>query len=298
MLKSFHRCAVALCLTAPSLGAQSATRLPVVATAGQGAETFVLVTGMVGGLSGFRRLETALVGAGYRVIIVDPYALSVDSSDVTFLAMAQRIEAVLDAQGVAVARVVAHSQGAGVALRLAAIAPQRVSALYFLDSGALPAQQGPTLSASLRLVPIITRLPGGTRLVRDRFLDGIRRNAGRREWLDSETQRAYTEPMLASIDRVVAMAFRLAKAVEPESLSTVVARVRAPVTVVLGGAPHDADVGPEELNALLPLGGRLRIERLPGVGHFPHEEAPNELLPLLLRPLVSQPMAVAKAAGQ
>jgi pimeloyl-ACP methyl ester carboxylesterase len=298
MLRSLHRCAVALCLTAPALTAQSTTRFPVVASAGQGAETFVLVTGMVGGLSGFRRLETALVGAGYRVIVVDPYALSLDSTDVTFLAMARRIEAVLDAEGVTVARVVAHSQGAGVALRLAAIAPERVSALYFLDSGALPAQQGPTLSASLRLVPIITRLPGGTRLVRDRFLDGIRRNAGRQEWLDAETQRAYTDPMLASVDRVVAMAFRLAKAVEPESLSTVVARVRAPVTVVLGGAKHEADVGPEELNALSPLGTRLRIERLPGVGHFPHEEAPDELLPLLVRPLVARSMAVARATLQ
>ena len=53
------------------------------------------------------------------------------------------------------------------------------------------------------------------------------------------------------------------------------------MTVVLGAAPHDADVGPEEIAALAPLGPRVRIERMAGVGHFPHEEAPNELLELL-----------------
>jgi magnesium chelatase accessory protein len=294
MLNRIPRYAISFCLTASALGAQDG-RVASVAVTGHGHETFVLITGMVGGVSGFRRLETALVSAGYQVIVIDPYAMSLDSSDVTFAAMARRVEAVLAAQGVSNAHVVAHSQGAGVALRLAAMAPDCVSSLYFLDSGALPAQRGPTLSASLRFVPTLTRLPGGSRLVRDRFLAGIRRNAGRTDWLTPETQREYTEPMLASIDRVVSMAFRLGKAIEPESLSVIVRRVRAPVTVVLGGAPHEADVGPEELNALAPLGAHLRIERLPGVGHFPHEEAPNELLPLLVGPLLIRPERVANA---
>src|SRR5205823_13506431 len=110
-------------------------------------------------------------------------------------------------------------------------------------------------------------------LQRARFVSAVRRSTARQQGLDAQTQRAYAEPMLSSIDRVIAMAFRLARAEEPESLTTVLERVRAPLTVVLGAAPHDADAGPEEIVALALLGPRVRIEWMVGVGHFPHEEA-------------------------
>jgi pimeloyl-ACP methyl ester carboxylesterase len=275
----------AIGLLASSVAAQEGTRFPSVVAAGSGVETFVLVTGMIGGVAGFRRLQRLLIADGYRVVIIDPYRLSVDSADLSFAAMARRVDAVLTQQKVHGARVVGHSQGAGVALRLAAMAPDRVSALYLLDSGALPANAGPTLSASLHLVPLITRLPGGRRMVRDHFVHALRASVGRQEWLDTETLREYTEPLLDCIDRAVEMAFRLARAIEPEMLTSVVARVQVPVTVLVGAAPHAADMGPEELATLAPLGALLRVERLAGVGHFPHEEAPNELLPFLVAPV-------------
>jgi len=276
--------ALGLCLTARPLLPQDIAHPRAVVVAGEGRQWFVLVSGMVGGVAGFRRLQALLVARGNRVIVVDPYALSLDSADVSFSALARRLDVVLARYHVTEARVVGHAQGACVALRLAASVPERVAALYLLDSGGLPMNRGPTLSASLRLVPLITRLPGGHTLLRDRFLAGIRRNAARQDWLDLETQRAYTEPLLASIDQVVAMAVRLGRAEEPEPLASVVAQVRMPVTVILGAAPHEADAGPEELIALAPLGSQLHIERLAGVGHFPHEEAPNELLPLITAP--------------
>ena len=282
--------ALGLCLTTLPLLAQDIAHPPAVVVLGEGPQCFVLVSGMVGGVAGFRRLEALLVARGNRVIVVDPYALSLDSADVSFAALARRVDAVLARYHVTNARVVGHGQGAGVALRLAAAAPERVAALYLLDSGGLAVNRGPTLSASLRLVPLVTRLPWGRTLLRDRFLAGIRRNAARQEWLDLETQRAYTEPLLASIDQVVAMAFRLGRAEEPEPLASVVARVRIPVTVILGAAPHEADAGPEELTALAPLGSHLRMERLARVGHFPHEEAPNELLPLITAPCLETQM--------
>ena len=39
---------------------------------------------------------------------------------------------------------------------------------------------------------------------------------------------------------------------------------------------------PEEMAALAPLGDRLRIVTVAGVGHFPHEEDPAEVVRLLL----------------
>jgi hypothetical protein len=37
-----------------------------------------------------------------------------------------------------------------------------VSALYFLDVGALPESRTKVLSSSLRFVPLIARMPGGS----------------------------------------------------------------------------------------------------------------------------------------
>ena len=260
------------------LPAQPTEPMSAVVVDGSGAETFVLVSGMVGGVTGFRHLEKLLVESGYRVIVIDPYLLSLDSADVTFAALARRVDAVLEANQVTSARVVAHSHGAGVMLRVAAMSPRRVASLYFLDAGAIPENRGPMLSGAIRLVPMITRLPGGRRFVRGRLVSELHKSAGRQEWLDPEAERRYSEPVLDCIDRVIAMARRLASARERESLATVVARVHVPITVLLGDAPHTAGAGTEEIDALAPLGALLHIEHLAGIGHFPHEEAPNELL--------------------
>jgi pimeloyl-ACP methyl ester carboxylesterase len=264
------------------LPAQSTGPMSAVVVDGTGAETFVLVSGMIGGVTGFRHLEKLLVERGYRVIVIDPYLLSLDSAEVTFAALARRVDAVLAANHVTSARVVAHSHGAGVMLRVAAMSPLRVASLYFLDAGAIPENRGPMLSGAMRLVPVITRLPGGRRLVRGRLVSELHKSTGRQEWLDADAERRYSEPVLDCIDRVIAMAGRLANAQEPESLATVVARVHVPVTVLLGDAPHTAGAGAEEIDALAPLGALLHIEHLTGIGHFPHEEAPNDLMRHLL----------------
>ena len=274
-------CALATLCAAP-LGAQREP--PAVTVAGRGPATYVLLSGVVGGVAGYRRLETRLLERGHRVIVIDPYQLSLDSADVSFTALARRVDAVLAANGVASATVVGHAHGAGVALRLAVHAPERVAELWFLDVGALASHRSPILGSMLRLVPLIARLPGGKGFLRRRFVRGLRESAGRQEWLDSATQHAYVEPVLGDIGRIVGMVIRLNRAEEPDSLPALVGRVRVPVTVLLGAAPHTA--GPEraELDALAPLGSLVRTERMPGVGHFPHEEAPDEVATLLGAP--------------
>jgi pimeloyl-ACP methyl ester carboxylesterase len=245
---------------------------------GRGPETYVLLSGMVGGVAGFRRLESLLLGRGYRVVVIDPYRLSVDSADVTFTALARRVGAVLAAHGVGSARVVGHAHGAGVALRLAARDPARVEALYFLDVGALAANRTKVLSASLRLIPLVARIPGGRAFLRARFVRGLRENSGRAGWLDEATREAYVRPVLDNVDRVTALGLRLARAQEPDSLSELVSRIRVRVVVLLGDVPHPSGPDEAELAALAPLGSLLRVERMAGVGHFPHEEAPLEVV--------------------
>jgi len=64
--------------------------------------------------------------------------------------------------------------------------------------------------------------------------------------------------------------------------------------VVLGDVPHMSGPAPGELSVLEPLGNRLRVEHLPAVGHFPHEEAPAELTSILLH---ARPQIVASVPG-
>jgi pimeloyl-ACP methyl ester carboxylesterase len=253
----------------------------IISVSGEGPETFVLISGIVGGAAGFVRLREQLLQSPARVVVVDPYRLSIDSTDVTFDALAKRVDALLALRGVRQARVAGHAHGGGVALRLAALAPHRIDALYLLDVGALPVARTKVMSGALRLAPFIGALPGGKRFIEGRFVKGLRENSGSDAWLDSTTRRAYAAPLLANLGAAVRMAGRLSRAAEPESVSTVLSRVRAPVTMVLGMHPHPSAPDSAELAVLDALGSRLRVERLLNVGHFPHEEAATSVARIL-----------------
>lgn len=258
---------------------------PAVSDAGHGAESYVLISGLVGGVAGFRRLEQRLLAHGHRVIIVDPYQISVDSADVSFAALARRVNRILDERGVVAARVVAHAHGAGVALRLAANSPERVSALYFLDVGALASNGTHVLGTAVRLAPLIAQVPGGREFIRKRYLNGLRANSSRHAWLDDTTRARYTDPLLRNTSRVVAMAVRLSQAQEPDSLERVIARVEVPVRILLGAFPHPSGPDSAEMHALAPLGARAAVARLENVGHFVHEEAPDDVARFVMKPL-------------
>ena len=275
--------ACALAMVGPATLAAQETHYDssVVTVRGSGPTTFVLISGMVGGVSGFRRLASLLESEN-RVVTIDPYRLAADSADVTFAALARYVDTILGELGVDSARVVGHAHGTGVALRLAANSPDRVSALYFLDGGAVDENRTALFASSLKWASFIMKFPGGRNFVRGRFIKGIKQNAGRRDWLDSATVRAYTEPVLSQMSKAISLAKRLEHAREPDSNRAVVERVRVPVTVLLGDVPHPAEPDSSEITALASLGDLVRIERLPGVGHFPHEESPAEVAAYLL----------------
>jgi pimeloyl-ACP methyl ester carboxylesterase/membrane protein YqaA with SNARE-associated domain len=256
---------------------------PAVTMAGRGPDTYVLVSGLVGGVAGFARVERRLVQAGSRVVVIDPYQLSLDSADVSFDALARRTEAELAARGIVDAHIVGHAHGGGVAIRLVSRSPSRARDLTLLDVGAQPVNRSPVFGASLRLIPFLTRMPFGRSFVRDRFIDGLIENSVRTDWLDERARCAYVDRVLDNITVVIAMARRLATAEEPEAVGDVIARLTLPVTVLRGEFRGPGGPTPEEMAALAPLGRRLRILTVAGVGHFPHEEAPAEVVRLLLR---------------
>ena len=246
-------------------------------------DTYVLLSGVLGGLAGYRGIERRLLQLGHRVVIIDPYLMSMDSADVSFDALARRVNSQLELRGVRNARVVGHAHGGGVALRIASNWPNRVSELFLLNVGALAGNHSPVFSSSMRFATLVTHVPGGKKYVRGRIVAGIRENTGNSEWLDDAMAHAYTDVPLDNISGVVGMALRLGNSVEPESLSTVIARVKVPVTLLLGALKCPASPGAEEIAALGSLGPLVRTVKIGGTCHFPHEEAPDVVMSYLVR---------------
>src|SRR5918995_771026 len=112
-------------------------------------EPIVLVPGLLGSAFAFRKLSARLVGAGHRVIVVEPLGFGGSSrpktADYSLTAQADRIAAVLEALGVEPAVVVAHAVGGSMALRLACRHPERVRAVVSLDGGPAEAAATPGL---------------------------------------------------------------------------------------------------------------------------------------------------------
>jgi pimeloyl-ACP methyl ester carboxylesterase len=277
------------------LSLQPRTPVPAVRVAGTGTQTYVLLAGMVGGVAGFQRLERELLAiADARIITIDAYQLSLDSADVTFDALARRVNAELAAREISNAVVVGHAHGGGVALRLASRFPDRVREVVLLDVGAQPDNRSPVFTSSLKLVPMIVHLPFGRRFVRQKYVKGVLENSGRTEWFDEATQRAYTEPLLEHTDVAIGLALRLGRAEEPELVRDVVRRIRVPIRLIAGELKRPAGPTAEEMEVLTSLGDRFGTQVLPGVGHFPHEEAPAELARLLIaRPIRLHPACSA-----
>ena len=244
-------------------------------------DTYVMVSGVVGGIAGYRSIERRLLQLGHRVVIIDPYLMSIDSADVSFDAMARRVDAQLELRGVKASRVVGHAHGGGVALRLAANAPGRVSEVFLLNVGALEGNRSPVFSSSMRLVALVAHIPGAKRLLRRRIVAGIRENTGNSDWLDDATAHAYSDTPLAHLSGLVGMGLRLGKSEEPEALALVVSRIRVPVTLLLGALSCPASPGADEMTALKPLGTLVRVVKIEGTCHFPHEEAPEVVMTYL-----------------
>lgn len=259
----------------------------VVSDAGSGSTVFVLLTGMVGGVGGYAKLQKQLLARNCRVVTIDTYRLSLDSADVTFAAMARRVNGIMHSLGVTNAIVVGHSHGAGVALRLAANYPDRVSTLYFLNAGALESNHTEGVARSLRIARLIAYIPGGRRFVEARLAAGLRENAVHTEWLDAATRRRYTQPVLEHLDAVAAMASRFATQREPEPLSQILKRIHIPVVLILAGVVTPGGAGVEELLAIRPLGDLLAVNVIAGAGHFLQEETPADVARLLLEPTVA-----------
>ena len=237
----------------------------------------VLLNGLLGGTGRLEPLADQLVTEGFRVVIIDAYRLAAEAPDVSFHGIANTVATTLRRERVSSAVVVAHAHAAGVALRLAANAPDLATDLLLLDAGVLSTTRSVGVTRAMRVASIVARFPGGPSLIRSRLISGIRANSGNGAWLTEPVAREYTDPLLNELPAVAKMVARLADAREPETVEQWLPRVRASVTVLVGGAPHAIGASADELALVRRIPGTF-VRHVGGVGHFVHEEAPHAVV--------------------
>jgi pimeloyl-ACP methyl ester carboxylesterase len=246
----------------------------------------VLIPGLVGSRYSYRHVAELLEGAGYRVTVVEPLGVGRSGrprrADYSLSAQALRIAAVLDSLDVVHALVVSHSIGSAMALRLAYVRPDLVRGLVSLDGGAAESALTADMSGAFLLAPLL-RLPGARALVRKKVAGGLRAASGDPAWVTEEVVRAYTADGWSDPGRALAAFQAMATARDPQPLADVLADIRTPVLLLVGGAPKASGLSEAEASDLAVRLPDITVDVLPGVGHYIHEECPGAVADAVVR---------------
>lgn len=237
----------------------------------------VLVPGLLGCAYGYRHVVPALNEIGLRTIVVEPLGLGASprppEADYSLTAQAGRVAAVMDRLQASGAIVVAHGAMAGMAMRLALQRPDLVGGIVSLEGGGAEEAATPGVRRALDLAGLAARLGAG-RAVRDRMQKGMEEASGDPSWVDGLTVKRYFSGYARDLQGSLAALKAMLTAEEPEPLAPRLAELHCPVILLLGEAPHDGAVAPEEVARLQAALTDLEIRRLPGCGHYVMEEDP------------------------
>ncbi len=248
-----------------------------VETAGAG-EPAVLIPGLFGSAYGFRNLVPLLTAAGYRTIVIEPLGIGSsgrpERANYSLTTQADRVAAVLDTLRVSEAIVIAHSIGGSVAFRLAYRRPDLVQALVSLEGGPTEAAVTPAFRRALRFAPWI-KIFGGLKLIRRKIRSLLISSSGDATWVTDDVVNGYTAGAARDLDATLKAYLAMAKAREPEKLQLHLGEIRCPVRLMVGGAPHDGDVGGGEVELLRRTLRSFAVDTVPGAGHFLYEERPQ-----------------------
>lgn len=263
---------------------------------GQG-EVILLIHGMAGSSQTWRSVIRPL-SRKYRVVAPDLLGHGSSAkprSDYSLGAFAVSLRDLLDELGVAQATVVGHSLGGGVAMQFVYQHPDYAQRLILIGSGGL----GPDVGWTLRLLsapgaelimPIIAPPPvlSVGEKVRSLFAKmGIESPRGAEIWnayssfSDAETRQAFLRTLRSVVD------FR---GQSVSALNRLHVKANLPTMAIWGD--QDAIIPVDHAYAAQATRPDVRLEVLPGVGHFPQVERPAQVVELIEDFIATEPGAV------
>ncbi len=238
------------------------------------------IPGLFGSAYAFRHVAPMIRAAGYRVAIIEP--LGVGSSarpaqaDYSLAAQSERIAVVLDTLHAGPAILVAHSLGGAMAFRVALHHPELVAGIVSLEGGPTEDAVTPGFRRALRLAPLIRLLGGG--VVRSRVRGMLVESSGDPSWVTDAAVHGYTDGATRELGAALRAYKAMSRAKEPAPLAPELGKIRCPVRMLVGSAPHDGGVGEEEMRLLERVLPSFAVDTIRGVGHYVHEERPIEVL--------------------
>lgn len=246
----------------------------------------VLLPGLFGSAYAFRHVAPLLAEQGYQAVVIEPLGIGGSSrparADYSFTAQADRVGAVLDSLHLRSVIVVAHSAGGSIALRLAVRRPDLVGGVISLEGGPAESVTSASFRRALRLAPLLKLFGGRGRIVRT-MRGNLVAASGDASWVTDATVRGYTAGATADLDATLDAYRGMAAAREPQRLDGNLARIRCPVRMLVGGAPHHSGVPAAELARLAAGLAVYALDSIPGAGHFIHEERPERVVDAVLR---------------
>ncbi len=241
----------------------------------------VLIPGLFGSAFGFRNVVSPLATAGYQAVVVEPLGIGTsarpEGADYSLTAQADRIAAVLDTLGVHDAILVAHSLGASMAFRLAYRRPDLVHAVVSLEGGPAEAAATESFRRAMRFAPWIKWF-GGVGRVREQVRRGLIAASGDPGWVSDSVVDSYTAGAASDLDATLKAFLRMTGAEESEQLAPHLGEIRCRVRLLLGTAPHEGGVPPEDVDLLRRGLSSFTIDRVEGSGHYIHEERPEAVV--------------------
>jgi len=269
-----------------------------VSVSGRG-DPVVLLPGMFGSAFGFRQVTPLIAADGFQVIVVEPLGIGGSArprdADYSLTSQAARVAAVLDTLDVEHVTVIAHSLGASIAYRLAVQRPDLVAGIISLEGGPGEEAATPGFRRAMRFAPLL-RLFGGERLVRRQVHQNLVASSGDASWVTEEVVEGYTSDAARDFGATLDAYKGMAESREPWSLASRLGEIHCPVRLVLGTAPHDGAVPPEEIAMLRDSLPVFTVDSVPGVGHFVFEEQPSAVVEAMARLYGGRAMARSDAA--
>lgn len=240
-------------------------------------EPVVLLPGLFGSGYAYRQVVPLLVASGHRAIVIEPLGVGHSGrpadADYSLTAQARRIGAVLDSLAISRAIVVAHSVASSIALRLAIDRPDLVAAIVSLEGGVAETATTPGFRRALKFAPLLKLF--GVSAVRGKIKHQLIRASGNPAWVTDTVVREYTVAAAENLGATLRAYQAMGRSVEPDSLAPRLPLVRCPLVLLLGAAPHQSGPPPAEVALLRERIGFFASDSIPGVGHFPQEEAPG-----------------------
>ena len=249
-------------------------------------DVLLLIHGMAGSSDSWRSVLPQL-SKQFRVIAPDLLGHGESAkprSDYSLGAFAVFLRDFLDELGVSQATVVGHSLGGGVAMQFVYQHPDYVQRLVLISSGGL----GPDVGLILRLLsapgaelvlPIIAPKPVltvGNKLRSWLRAAGIQSPRGAELWAaysslsDPETRQSFLRTLRSVVDY---------RGQSVSALNRLSLRQELPIMAIWGDS--DSIIPVDHAYAAHEARTDSRLEILPGVGHFPQVEAPNEVVELI-----------------